>query len=175
MSEAGRPAAVNAALAPVAEAQWQAQRRQRRRQRARARRAGNPDGTEQPTPVSPSQQAGGAAEARAWQYLRAQGCELVARNQRCRLGEIDLIVWDGASLVFVEVRWRRRRHARYGGALASVDVAKQQRLWRAAQVFLARQWPTPAPRPPCRFDIVAMEGDTVRWVRAAFAVPPSVR
>lgn len=107
---------------------------------------------------------GAEAEARAAEYLVRQGLKVIGRNFRCRLGEIDLIARDGETLVFVEVR--SRRNAGYGGALASVDGRKQQRLIAAAQYYLARQ----AYLPPCRFDVVALEGaaQVVHWVRNAF-------
>ena len=108
---------------------------------------------------------GSEAEARAARFLVANGLVVVARNFRCRLGEIDLVARDGATLVFVEVRQRRGNV--YGGALASVDRRKQLRLIAAAQVFLSRF----ASPPPCRFDVVAVQGPeaTVQWVRDAFA------
>ncbi|MEO7851555.1 MAG: YraN family protein, partial [Rubrivivax sp.] len=68
---------------------------------------------------------------------------------------------DG-TLVFVEVR--SRAGGAFGGALASVTPAKQRRLVRAAQHYLLRQ---PVP-PPCRFDVVALDGDALQWVKGAF-------
>lgn len=157
-------------------AQWQAaeaQRRVRRRQLrvAQTRTEGSAvhRGLQpQPAPVSATQKAGAAAEERAWQYLQAQGCCLLARNLRCRAGEVDLIVWDGRCLVFVEVRWRRDSRALHGGALASVDWRKQQRLQRTAQFFLSRRFRGRQALPPCRFDVVAIDDERIHWVRAAF-------
>lgn len=81
-------------------------------------------------------------------------------------GEIDLIMRDGDTLVFVEVR--QRRNARFGGAVASVTATKQRRIVQAARAYLMR---LPSP-PPCRFDVVAITGDgaepQVEWIRAAF-------
>ena len=105
--------------------------------------------------------AGDAAEDGALDYLRKQGLMLVERNFRCRGGEIDLILQDGNVLVFVEVRKRADR--RYGGAAASVTGRKQGRLVIAAQTFLQR-YRTP---PACRFDVVAMDGDTLNWLKNA--------
>jgi putative endonuclease len=68
---------------------------------------------------------------------------------------------DG-TLVFVEVR--ARRDARFGGAAASIGAAKRQRLVFAASHFLRRL----ATVPPCRFDVVAVDGDRIEWLRAAF-------
>lgn len=109
--------------------------------------------------------AGDAAEERALAHLLDAGLRLLARNYRTPGrggGEIDLVMRDGATLVFVEVRRRGRRD--FGGAAASVGVAKQRRIVFAARHFLLRY---PAP-PPCRFDVVALEPGGVHWLRAAF-------
>lgn len=116
-----------------------------------------------------SKATGDAAETAALDHLRTQGLVLVERNYRVargptgRGGEIDLVMRapDG-TLVFVEVRMRT--DDRHGGALASVGAAKRQRIVRAAQHFLL-QLPV---LPPCRFDVVAIDGDRVEWVKAAF-------
>lgn len=95
---------------------------------------------------------GSSAERRAEAFLVQQGLTLVARNFRCRMGEIDLIMRDSATLVFVEVR--QRRHAAFGGALESIDHHKQRKLTACAEVYLSR-----LPRlPPCRFDVVLLQG-----------------
>ncbi len=120
-------------------------------------------------PVTDQQATGASGEARALAYLQQQGLQLVERNYRVargpsqRAGEVDLILRDrDGTLVFVEVRARRSREA--GGAAASVSSAKQARLVYAAQHYLAR-----LPRlPPCRFDVVAIDGDELTWLRAAF-------
>ena len=112
------------------------------------------------------QQAGDRAEALALQALSARGWQPVARNVRCRAGEIDLVMRDGDTLVFVEVRHRRRTE--FGGAAASVDAAKRQRLLKAAQWWLLgrygqRAWPV------CRFDVVAFDADDrMQWLPGAF-------
>ena len=112
---------------------------------------------------------GDAAEDRALKHLLRHGLTLVARNYRlaggprARGAEIDLILRDGdGTLVFVEVR--ARADGRAGGAAASVSGLKQRRIVRAAQHYLMRlpQWP------PCRFDVVAIEGDRLEWIPAAF-------
>jgi putative endonuclease len=113
--------------------------------------------------------SGDEAEARAWAYLKDQGLTLVQRNYRvaggpnARGGEIDLIVRqrDG-TLVFVEVR--ARADGRHGGAAGSVTSAKQRRIVYAARHFLLAL----ASPPPCRFDVVAIEGDSLQWLRGAF-------
>ena len=78
---------------------------------------------------------GALAEQHAARYLQQQGLKPVAQNYRSRFGEIDLIMQDGATLVFVEVRLRRS--ANFGGAAASIDARKQQRIIRTAQQYLA--------------------------------------
>lgn len=105
---------------------------------------------------------GADAEARAASHLEAQGLAILARNYRCRYGEIDLIARDGAVLVFVEVRMRSS--AAYGGAAASITHAKQEKLRRAARHYLATLRAVPA----CRFDAVLVNGDSMEWLRNAF-------
>ena len=113
-----------------------------------------------------TQQIGSEAEDRACRHLQAQGLTLVQRNYRTPGrggGEVDLIVQDAdGTLVFVEVR--RRGHAGFGGAAASIGATKQARIIRAARHYLLRH---PSP-PPCRFDVVAVDGGSLQWLRAAF-------
>jgi putative endonuclease len=108
---------------------------------------------------------GTLAEQQAEQYLQCQGLELIARNYRSRFGEIDLIMRDGTSLVFVEVRMRR--NVNFGGAAASIDAHKQQRIIRTAHQYLAGL----AHTPPCRFDAILIDdakGDNLQWLKNAF-------
>jgi putative endonuclease len=106
---------------------------------------------------------GQSAEARAEAFLKTHGLTLVARNWRCRFGEIDLVMQDGPTLVFVEVRLRRRSD--FGGAAASVTPAKQKKLLAAARQYLT----TLKTFPPCRFDVVALSGNgPPDWIRNAF-------
>jgi putative endonuclease len=108
---------------------------------------------------------GAQAEQRAVQFLQKQGLKLIEQNYRSRFGEIDLIMQDGVSLVFIEVRLRR--NADFGGAAASIDSHKQQRIIRTAHQYLASL----AHNPPCRFDAVLMndvKGDNVQWLKNAF-------
>ncbi|WP_338768576.1 YraN family protein [Massilia sp. METH4] len=105
------------------------------------------------------QENGQLGEDAALEHLRRHGLALVERNFRCKGGELDLIMRDGANLVFVEVR--RRRSRAFGGAAASITPAKQRRMKIAAQVYLLR-----FPRlPPCRFDVVAIDGDEIEWLK----------
>jgi putative endonuclease len=112
---------------------------------------------------------GDAAEDAALAHLQRAGLRLLERNYRVgagpsrRAGEVDLILADGdGTLVFVEVR--ARAGASHGGAAASVTARKQQRLIYAAQHYLLRH----ASPPPCRFDVVALDGDTLTWLQGAF-------
>lgn len=111
-------------------------------------------------------QRGAAAEDAALAHLQAAGLRLLERNYRTPGrggGEIDLVMREpGGALVFVEVR--QRRAASQGGAAASVGAVKQRRLVLAAQHYLLRLR-TP---PPCRFDVVAIDGERIEWLRAAF-------
>lgn len=113
---------------------------------------------------------GQLAEAYVEHWLKRQGLAAVARNYRCRRGEIDLVMLDGDTLVFVEVRLRT--HKGFGGAEASVDRAKRRRLSAAATHFLASR---PAlSNAPCRFDVIAVTAApdhrdfNCNWIRNAF-------
>ena len=119
--------------------------------------------------MATTRQTGNDGEARALAHLLRHGLVLVERNYRvaggpqARGGEVDLIVRDrDGTLVFVEVRMRRGTS--HGGAAASVGAAKQRRLVYAAQRYLMRY----ASPPPCRFDVLALDGETVAWLKAAF-------
>jgi putative endonuclease len=105
---------------------------------------------------------GAAAEHQAEAYLIGRGLRLVRRNFRVRGGEIDLVMQDGPTLVFVEVRQRSRPD--FGGAAESITAAKRARLILAARHFLAQS----DSDVPCRFDAVLIQGDRLEWLRAAF-------
>ncbi len=107
--------------------------------------------------------AGKEAENHAASFLQSQGLRLVARNYRCRMGEIDLIMEHGSTLVFVEVRMRRSEN--FGGAAASITGHKQRKLIHAAQHFLQQQ----TKQPSCRFDAVLMNGNKIEWIKDAFS------
>ena len=102
-------------------------------------------------------------EREAEAFLKASGLALVARNWRCRFGEIDLIMKDSATLVFVEVR--KRQSQRFGGAIASIGTQKQAKLQRAIGLYLSTLPNTPA----CRVDAVLFDGkSTPVWERNIF-------
>ena len=113
--------------------------------------------------------AGREAEAYALQHLQQHGLQLIAQNWSCKRGELDLVMLDGDTVVFVEVRYRR--HSAWGGAIESVDFRKQQKVVLAAQLFLQKEtrWADSA----CRFDVVAVEGaaycgSPLNWIKHAF-------
>lgn len=115
------------------------------------------------------QATGQSAEDRAWAHLQRAGLSLVARNYRvargpnARGGEIDLICRErDGTLVFVEVR--ARASVSHGGAAASVGASKRASLVFAAQRFIAALPVVP----PCRFDVVAIDGEHLQWLKAAF-------
>ncbi|MDO8890764.1 MAG: YraN family protein [Sulfurimicrobium sp.] len=107
--------------------------------------------------------AGKEAENQAASFLQSQGLRLVARNYRCRMGEVDLIMEHGDTLVFVEVRLRHS--ASFGGAAASITGHKQRKLIHAAQHYLQQQ----VKQPPCRFDALLLDGLKIEWIKDAFS------
>ena len=117
-----------------------------------------------PARLSDKQRQGQLGEDRALAHLQSHGQTLVARNFRCKGGEIDLIMRERGGLVFVEVR--QRADARHGGAAASITPAKQRRLVIAAQVYLLRL----ATLPPCRFDVIAIDGTSLTWLKNVIEV-----
>ncbi len=107
--------------------------------------------------------AGNDAEDAALAFLRDQGLHLVVRNYRCRFGEIDLVMREGNTLVFVEVRMRK--NARFGGAAESITAHKQKRILAAARHYLAQSKAVPV----CRFDAILLcENNPINWIRDAF-------
>lgn len=117
-----------------------------------------------PLRLSHKQDQGRRWEQAALAHLRRHGLALIEANFRCKGGEIDLVMRDGDALVFVEVRQRASRD--HGGAAASITPAKIRRLVRAAQYYLLR-FPT---LPPCRFDVIAIDGGHLDWLRNAIEV-----
>jgi len=112
---------------------------------------------------------GDAAEDLALRYLVDRGLRPVTRNYRCRFGEIDLVMRDGACMVFVEVRLRCDRS--YADAALTVDRRKQRKIANTASMFLARQ--RLAVLPTVRFDVVGIDRaangrSAVQWIRDAF-------
>lgn len=98
-------------------------------------------------------------------YLKKAGLRLLTSNFQAASGEIDLIMRDQDTLVFVEVRYRQ--HQQYGGAAASVDWRKQQKLIKTAGLYL-QQHPHQG---PCRFDVIAVKSlqpIDLEWIKDAF-------
>lgn len=105
------------------------------------------------------------AEQLAAHYLKSQGLKLLEMNYSCRFGEIDLILQDGETHVFVEVRLRS--NLAFGGAAASIDARKQSKLIRTAQHYLSAFQRIP----PCRFDAILMQSADIKqieWIKNAF-------
>lgn len=122
-------------------------------------------------PARPDRQAlGAAAEAAALRHLEAAGLHLLDRNARFKVGELDLVMRDGDTVVFVEVRLRR--NTRFGDGFDSVDRRKRQRMVRAALAWLATR-PALAHQ-ACRLDVVSAgagpDGSALAWQRGAFTL-----
>jgi putative endonuclease len=114
--------------------------------------------------LSDKQRQGQGWEQAALAHLQRHGLALVEANFSCKGGEIDLVMRDGDTLVFVEVR--QRATATHGGAAASITAAKIRRLVRAAQFYLLRLPKTP----PCRFDVVAIDAGQLEWLQDVIEV-----
>jgi putative endonuclease len=117
------------------------------------------------------QKIGMDAERNAETFLKKSGLKLIIRNFRSRFGEIDLVMLDKYTLVFVEVRCRSSQN--YGGAAVSVTRQKQLRIIKTAQWFLAQN--NKYHKHDCRFDIIAFEDDAAQqkplWYKGAFEGP----
>lgn len=111
---------------------------------------------------------GAHVEALAREFLLRHGLTPVAANANYRGGELDLVMRDGNTLVFVEVRYRRG--SGFGGGAASVDANKRRKLVHAAGLFLAAH--REHAKAPCRFDVIDASGDpetpAFDWLRDAF-------
>ncbi|NHH86212.1 YraN family protein [Cobetia sp. MB87] len=128
-------------------------------------RADSPSGKAHPPPQRRARARGAVIEAEVEQWLAARGLTPVTRNQHAKGGEIDLIMFDAETLVFIEVRYRA--NSRFGSALESVTHTKQRRLITAARFYLAQHGLSCS----CRFDVVGVEGTSPRsihWIRHAF-------
>ena len=113
--------------------------------------------------ATPKQIQGNAQESRACEFLQAEGLRLITQNFSCRMGEIDLIMQDRNSLVFVEVRYRGNKQ--FGGAAASVTKSKLRKIIRTALFYQQRY----APKSNMRFDVIAIESDNdIQWIPSAF-------
>ena len=117
-----------------------------------------------PRLLQPSNSQGVKSEKHALAYLQAQGLSLICQNYYCRFGEIDLIMQDQDTLVFIEVRYRK--NSDFGGALASINKRKQDKLIKTAQHYLAQL----EHEPYCRFDAIAIDQQSTlpQWIKNAF-------
>ena len=112
---------------------------------------------------------GKSTEEFAKHYLIQNGLDFVAQNVHCRQGEIDLVMKDKETYVFVEVKFRKNNL--YGGAISAVSQSKQQKIKHCVAFFLhnaqLNEYNT-----PCRFDVIALEGDikqpNITWLKNAF-------
>ncbi|WP_144211976.1 YraN family protein [Shewanella donghaensis] len=102
------------------------------------------------------------AELMARTYLEQQGLQFVVQNQRYRFGEIDLIMRDKQSWVFVEVKYRSS--TQFGGALSALSSAQISRIRKAAAQYLQ----THKINAPCRFDVIAINGSDIQWLQGCF-------
>ena len=102
------------------------------------------------------QKLGQLTEHYVIQLLKAKGLKFIQQNYYCRLGEIDIIMQDKETLVFIEVRLRTSTD--YHSALESIDTQKQQKLTKTAEYYLQSHGLTD--KVPCRFDVV-----TIDWMR----------
>jgi len=119
--------------------------------------------------VQSSHDKGIATEEFAKQYLIQQGLIFIDKNVHCRQGEIDLVMKDDQTLVFVEVKYRKNNH--FGGAISAISQTKQQKIKHCVAFYLHKanlnEYNT-----LCRFDVIALEGDInqpqVTWLKNAF-------
>lgn len=97
-------------------------------------------------------------------YLQNAGVEIIERNYRCSMGEIDIIGRQGDVLIFFEVKYRKNDN--FGDALEAVDVKKQKRIIKCANFYLAFK--------NCdlfiRFDVIGITGENIKWIKNAFCV-----
>ncbi|MEY8337344.1 YraN family protein [Lachnospiraceae bacterium 62-35] len=107
-------------------------------------------------------QIGAEKEALAASYLEHRGCRILEWNHRNHCGEIDLILKDGDFLVFAEVKYRK--NLRNGYPEEAVDIQKRMRIRRCAGLYLAGH----NPDIPCRFDVISILGEHIRWIKDAF-------
>ena len=123
-----------------------------------------------------TREKGQAAESWAQTYLEKKGLRLIEQNYQCRHGDIDLVMKDNDTVVFVEVRFRRSN--RYGSGIESVDFRKQAKLVACAKHYLQKHGTTDKQK--CRFDVLALGADLasgnttnetaqqVQWIPNAF-------
>lgn len=128
--------------------------------------------------TSPTQKVGLEAEEVAWQFLKRRGFKLLDRNYNTRRGELDMVVTKDDSLVFVEVRFRKRLD--YGTGAESIDWRKQQKLIHTAEHYLQFRVRNPGRYQEIRFDVLSLgpgyedgdggEASNIEWIQNAFTL-----
>ena len=112
---------------------------------------------------------GNAFEAKVCEYLQNAGLKLLEKNYRVGHWELDLIMKDGKTVVFVEVKYRKNEL--YGGAISALSASQIERLRMAAQAYLQKKQLNES-KTPCRFDLVAVTGQlnspNINWIKNAF-------
>lgn len=148
-------------------AQNQAARARRRKQRRHAAKKQKSTPPRRSGSRSNSQRLGDHYETRALEFLRQAGYSLIGQQLRCPLGELDLVMRDGQTLVFVEVRYRRSNC--FGGATASITRAKQERMLKTIDWWLPRlvREAFGGKMPLCRIDLATFEQNNLTWHRDA--------
>lgn len=106
---------------------------------------------------------GTEGEEKARAFLETRGCKILKANYRCPGGEIDLIAKEGETILFVEVKYRTGEGS--GQPEEAVDSRKQRTISRCALHYLARRGSVDV---PCRFDVISIAGEEIRWHRNAF-------
>ncbi|MFH0341074.1 MAG: YraN family protein [Chromatiales bacterium] len=114
-----------------------------------------------------TRERGAWAESIALRYLGARGLRLLTRNYRCLAGEIDIVMKDNDTLVFIEVRYRAGTD--YGSPLETINHTKQTRILKTASHYLQTHRMSTG-HAPCRFDVVVVTGAKpyTEWIKAAF-------
>lgn len=109
---------------------------------------------------------GQIAEKKARLFLESLGARFIQANYRCKIGEIDLIMWDKEYLAFIEVR--ARTSTAYGRAAQTVTRVKQIKIIKTSNIYLMQN--KLYDRHPIRFDIVTLEGNPpqLEWIKGAF-------
>ena len=115
--------------------------------------------------TSPSQKMGDYYEQKALAYLESNDLICLEKNFCCKLGELDLIMQEQQTVVFVEVRYRKQN--KFGSALESVTPSKQAKLIRAANVYLTQH--NLHNNTACRFDVISFDQEHINWIKDAFS------
>ncbi|MDG1461976.1 MAG: YraN family protein [Gammaproteobacteria bacterium] len=118
--------------------------------------------------------AGAICEDIALEHMQSQGLKIIERNFNCRLGELDLIMRSESCLIIAEVRYRKSLN--FGGAAATIDHTKQQRIIKTTQIYLQKH--PQYKKLPVRFDVIAMSGELsepeIQWLKNAFGASNTI-